>query len=206
MGRSLGFTEPVRYALGRLEASPDSFAQEIAEVRDHLEGAAPLTARPDAVGDVPLFVLATGSGMDTAADLGLPVVIGGPILDFPELPDRLAAYRGAFRSHRGSVPEIVVSLDPLIADTDDEALELALPEIWAMARSRSTGVFGVARARGADPRDDAGAPRNHGAWRRASPPRSPARRARCADASSRSSSEPARRRSSRPDRPTTGTR
>ncbi|MGP9842964.1 MsnO8 family LLM class oxidoreductase [Brachybacterium sp. 107] len=141
VGRSLGFTEPVRQALGRLEAGPDSFAQEITEVRDHLEGEAPLTARPDDVGDVPLFVLATGTGMDTAADLGLPVVIGGPILDSPELPERLASYRRAFRAHRGSAPEIVVSLDALIADTDDEALELALPEIWAMARSRSTGLF-----------------------------------------------------------------
>jgi len=141
VGRSLGFTEPVRQALGRLEASPDSFAREIAEVRDHLEGAAPLTARPDDVGDVPLFVLATGAGMDTAAALGLPVVIGGPILDSPELPARLATYRREFRPHRGSVPQVLVSLDTLIADTDDEALELALPEIWAMARSRSTGAF-----------------------------------------------------------------
>ncbi|MGP5130984.1 MsnO8 family LLM class oxidoreductase [Brachybacterium tyrofermentans] len=141
LGRSLGFTEPVRHALGRLEASPDSFAQEIAEVRGHFEGSAPLTARPDGVGDVPLFVLATGSGMDAAAALGLPVVIGGPILDSPELPERLAAYRRAFRTHRGSVPHVLVSLDALIADSDDEALELALPEIWAMARSRSTGVF-----------------------------------------------------------------
>lgn len=141
VGRSLGFTEPVRQALGRLEAAPDSFAQETAEVREYLEGAAPLTARPDDVGDVPLFVLATGTGMDTAAELGLPVVIGGPILDSPELPERLASYRRAFRAHRGSVPHVLVSLDALIADTDDEALELALPEIWAMARSRSTGVF-----------------------------------------------------------------
>ncbi|MGP9680589.1 MsnO8 family LLM class oxidoreductase [Brachybacterium sp. AOP3-A1-3] len=141
VGRSLGFTEPVRQALGRLEAGPDSFAQEITEVRDQLEGEAPLTARPDDVGDVPLFVLATGTGMDTAADLGLPVVIGGPILDSPELPERLASYRRAFRAHRGSAPQILVSLDALIADTDDEARELALPEIWAMARSRSTGLF-----------------------------------------------------------------
>lgn len=141
LGRSLGFTEPVRQALGRLEADPDSFARETAEVREYLEGTAPLTARPDDVGDVPLFVLATGTGMGTAAELGLPVVIGGPILDSPELPERLASYRRAFRAHRGSVPHVLVSLDALIADTDDEALELALPEIWAMARSRSTGVF-----------------------------------------------------------------
>ncbi|WP_304502130.1 MsnO8 family LLM class oxidoreductase [Brachybacterium sp. FME24] len=141
VGRSLGFTEPVRHALGRLEADSDSFAREIAEVRAYLEGAAPLTARPDDAGDVPLFVLATGSGVDTAAALGLPVVIGGPILDSPDLPARLAAYRRAFRPHRGGAPEVIVSLDALIADTDEAARELALPEIWAMARSRSTGVF-----------------------------------------------------------------
>ncbi|APX34240.1 flavin monooxygenase [Brachybacterium sp. P6-10-X1] len=143
LGRSLGFTAPVREALGRLEADPASFGQEITEVRDHLEGTAPLTARPDDDGEVPLFVLATGSGMETAAALGLPVVIGGPILDAPELSARLTAYRRAFRPHRGSVAQIIASVDALIADTDAEARELALPEIWAMARSRSTGVFGA---------------------------------------------------------------
>lgn len=141
VGRSLGFTEPVREALGRLEAAPESFAQEIAAVRDHLEGAAPVTAWPADAGDVPLFVLATGTGMDAAAELGLPVVIGGPILDSPELPARLESYRREFRPHRGSSAQIIVSLDALVADTDEEALELALPEIWAMARSRTTGVF-----------------------------------------------------------------
>ena len=157
LGRSLGFTEPVRRALGRLEASPEEFAGEIAEVRDYLEGTAPLTARPADTGEVPLFVLATGSGIETAAELGLPVVIGGPFLDSPELPDRLAAYRRAFRPHLGSSPQIIVSVDALIADTDAEARELALPEVWAMVRSRSTGEFGVlepaARIREAELKD-----------------------------------------------------
>ena len=151
VGRSLGFTGPVRRALGRLQASPEDFAREIAELRAHLEDAAPLTARPADAGEVPLFVLATGSGVDTAARLGLPVVLGGPFLDSPELPERLAAYRRAFRPHRGSAPQVLVSVDALIADTDAEARELALPEAWAMARSRSTGEFGplepVARIR-----------------------------------------------------------
>ena len=142
LGRSLGFTEPVRHALGRLAAEPEEFAQEIREVREHLEGTATLTARPADAGEVPMFVLATGSGLDTAARLGLPVVIGGPFLDSPELPDRLAAYRRSFRPHRGSAPEVIVSADALIADTDAEALELALPEVWAMARTRTTGAFG----------------------------------------------------------------
>lgn len=153
LGRSLGFTEPVRHALGRLEADPDSFAREIEEVRGYLEDSAPLTARPADAGEVPLFVLATGSGIDTAAELGLPVVLGGPFLDSPELPERLEAYRRAFRPHRGSAPQVIVSVDALIADTDAEARELALPEVWAMARSRTTGEFGplepVARIRGA---------------------------------------------------------
>lgn len=141
LGRSLGFTGPVREALGRTEADAESFAAEIAQVRDHLEGTAPITARPADAGEIPLFVLATGSGVETAARLGLPVVIGGPILDSAELPERLAHYRRAFRPHRGSAAEVVVSVDALIADTEDEARELALPEIWAMARSRSTGFF-----------------------------------------------------------------
>ncbi|MDN5820491.1 MAG: MsnO8 family LLM class oxidoreductase [Brachybacterium sp.] len=157
LGRSLGFTEPVRHALGRLEASPEAFAGEIAEVRGYLEDSAALTARPADAGEVPLFVLATGSGLDTAAELGLPVVIGGPFLDSPELPDRLAAYRRAFRPYRGSTAQVIVSVDALIADTDAEARELSLPEVWAMVRSRSTGAFGVlepvARIREAAPGD-----------------------------------------------------
>ena len=152
LGRSLGFTEPVRRALGRLEADPVSFAREVEELRGYLEGSAPLTARPADAGEVPLFVLATGSGIGTAAELGLPVVLGGPFLDSPELPDHLAAYRRAFRPHRGSAPQVIVSVDALVADTDAEARELALPEVLAMVRSRSTGVFGplepVARIRG----------------------------------------------------------
>ena len=110
-------------------------------MREHLEDSAPLTAQPAGAGEVPMFVLATGSGVVTAAALGLPVVLGGPFLDSPELPDRLAAYRRRFQPHRGSVPQVIVSVDALIADTDEEARELALPEVWAMARSRTTGLF-----------------------------------------------------------------
>lgn len=141
LGRSLGFTEPVRRALGRLEASPEEFAQEITEVRDHVEGSAAVTAQPSGTGAVPLFVLATGTGLRTAAALGLPAVVGGPILDSDELPGLMAQYRRDFRPHLGSAPQVIASIEALIADTDREARDLALPEVWAMARSRSTGLF-----------------------------------------------------------------
>ena len=63
------------------------------------------------------------------------------MLSRPELGDLLAAYRRDFRSHRDSRPYVTVSIDVLVADTDAEARELALPEVWAMVRSRRTGVF-----------------------------------------------------------------
>lgn len=142
VGRSVGFTAPVRRALRRGSEEPDTFAEDVAELRDYLEDAGPVTARPAGVGAVPLSVLATGRGLEVAAGLGLPVVVGGPVLDEPDVGERLAAYRRGFRPHEGSAPRVTVSLDVLVADTDAEARELALPEVWAMARSRRTGVFG----------------------------------------------------------------
>ncbi|WP_182525869.1 MsnO8 family LLM class oxidoreductase [Nocardioides dongkuii] len=143
VGRSVGFTEPVRRALRRSAEEPDTFGDDLVELRGYLDRTAPVTARPALDEVVPVFVLATGRGLRVAAELGCPVVLGGPVLDQPELPDLLAAYRRDFRPHRDSRPHVTVSLDVLVADTDAEARELALPEVWAMVRSRRTGVFGA---------------------------------------------------------------
>jgi luciferase family oxidoreductase group 1 len=137
VGRSPGFTAPVRRALRQTDTD---FAADLAELRDHLDGGAEITARPRPAATVPLFVLATGRGLDVAAQLGLPVVVGGPLLRAPEEP--LDRYRQAFRpSAQVSEPWVGISLDVLVADTDAAARELALPEAWAMARARSTGTF-----------------------------------------------------------------
>ncbi|WP_460887169.1 MsnO8 family LLM class oxidoreductase [Promicromonospora xylanilytica] len=143
LGRSLGFTAPVRRALRHGSDAPDTFAEDVAELRDHLDGTAAVTARPVAARTIPVFVLATGRGLAVAARLGLPVVIGGPVLGSASLPELVAAYRAEFRpSPRAPEPSVTVSLDVLVADTDAEARDLALPEAWAMARSRQTGEFG----------------------------------------------------------------
>ncbi|MDN4161782.1 MsnO8 family LLM class oxidoreductase [Nocardioides abyssi] len=142
VGRSVGFTAPVRRALRRGAEEPDTFAEDVAELRALLEGTGEVTVRPDGVGPVPVSVLATGRGLEVAARLGLPVVVGGPVLTEPDAGERLAAYRRGFVPHRGSTPHLTVSLDVLVADTDAEARDLALPEVWAMVRSRRTGVFG----------------------------------------------------------------
>ena len=145
LGRSSGFTPPVRAVLREQEHSPEEaaarFADDVRELRAHLDGSGPVTVRPSG-GPVPLFLLATGRGIALAAELGLPVVVGGPILDSPDLPSVLDAYRRTFRPSPGAeAPSVTISLDVLVADDAATARELALPEAWAMATSRRTGEF-----------------------------------------------------------------
>lgn len=131
VGRSLGFTAPVRRAL-RTDGT-DTFREDLDELRAYLDGSGPVTARPRLDAPVPLFVLATGKGLAVAGDLGLPVVVGGPVLDdTPAGAEALADYR----DRAGERAYVVVSLDVLVGDPD-----LALPEAWALAAARSTGEF-----------------------------------------------------------------
>lgn len=140
LGRSLGFTQPVRRALRRDHEDGDTFEDDLVELRGHLGGTAEVTARP-AGRPVPMHLLATGRGLEVAARLGLPVVVGGPIIESDELVDALAGYRRSFVPHEGSAPRVTISLDVLVADDDATARELALPEAWAMALSRQNGEF-----------------------------------------------------------------
>lgn len=142
LGRSPSFTAPVRAAMREDRKGPDSFEADLAELRDYLEGTAAVTARPAVRHRIPMFVLATGRGLQVAARGGFPVVLGGPALGRPELPELLADYRRDFRpAADGDAARVTISLDVTVADTDCEARELALPEAWAMARARQTGEF-----------------------------------------------------------------
>lgn len=141
IGRSLGFTSAVRAALrtGREEA--DRFGQDIAELLAFLDGTAPVTARPQDAGRTPVFVLATGQGVDIAARAGLGVVLGGPGL-FREEDPALRRYREAFRpSPWWDAPHVSVSLNVAVAPTTAQARDLLLPEARALAVSRTDGYF-----------------------------------------------------------------
>ncbi|HEY4419167.1 MAG TPA: MsnO8 family LLM class oxidoreductase [Pseudonocardia sp.] len=140
VGRSLGFTLPVRRALRRDSGTPDTFASDLAELRAYLDGTAPVTARPRLARPVPVFALATGRGLAVAGDAGLPVVLGGPALDDEGIGENLADYRARVRA-AGAEPYVVVSRDVLVADSVAAARELALPEAWALAAARTTGQF-----------------------------------------------------------------
>ena len=145
VGRSLGFTAPVREALGVSEYDTDAFARDLAAVQDFLHTRGPVTALPVVENPPPMFVLATGRGLEVAAGAGLPVVVGGPrLLSDPSPLDR---YRRQFRAGATSEPYVVVSLEVMVAESTDAARELLLPEAWSMARSRETGAFGPLRSR-----------------------------------------------------------
>jgi luciferase family oxidoreductase group 1 len=143
LGRSPGFTPPVRRALRETERD---FAADLAELRAYLTGTAEITLHPQPASPVPMHVLATGCGLQVAAELGLPVIVGGPVLGVAGDPEpglaALAGYRRAFRpSAQQPEPRVSISLDVLVADTAAEATDLLLPEAWAMAQARTTGAF-----------------------------------------------------------------
>lgn len=140
VGRSLGFAAPVREALGVSSYGPDRFGRDLAVLQDLLADAGPVTAMPRGVPAPPVFVLSTGAGLAVAAERGLPVVVGGPLLRGDLGP--LADYRRRFRPSRACPePYVVVSLDVMVAPTAERARELLLPEAWVMAESRATGAF-----------------------------------------------------------------
>ncbi|MBE0010251.1 MULTISPECIES: MsnO8 family LLM class oxidoreductase [unclassified Arthrobacter] len=145
VGRSVGFTPAVRDALRAGKQEAEEFEDHLAQLLAYLSGAAAITARPRNDSATPVFVLATGSGIDIAARAGLGVVLGGPAVfrtdqngTFPAL-DR---YRTQFRPSRWfERPYIMVSANVAVAATRQAARELLLPEAVALARSRTTGEF-----------------------------------------------------------------
>jgi luciferase family oxidoreductase group 1 len=132
IGRSLGFTAPVRRALGATSA--DGFEDRLTELLDWLHGRGPLTLRPQAP-PPPLWVLATGRGLEVAARFGLPVVAAGPLL---EDPGPLQRYRADSPPGRARV---TLSVDVLVADSAAQARRELLPQAVALARTRSRGEF-----------------------------------------------------------------
>ncbi|WP_448072384.1 MsnO8 family LLM class oxidoreductase [Georgenia yuyongxinii] len=144
LGRSLGFSAPVREALGATRAGPEDFLRDVALVRAYLAGRGPVTARPVVTPAPPVFVLASGSGLTLAARAGLPVVVGGPALAGPA---PLEPYRSTFDGGAEPVaggparPYVIVSANVMVAATRAMAEELLLPDAWAMAASRTTGAY-----------------------------------------------------------------
>lgn len=140
LGRSVGFTEAVRRALGADRSAAMDFEARLTELLGYFDGVRPVSALPAEGQRVPPFVLATGEGASIAGRLGLPVVIGGP--DQETIAATVARYRAAFvPSSWAARPYVVVAVNAAVGATTREAELLQIPEAWAMTQSRTQGVF-----------------------------------------------------------------
>ncbi|MGP2441483.1 LLM class flavin-dependent oxidoreductase [Streptomyces sp. JW3] len=143
LGRSVGFTDGVRRALGRGKDDADRFAEQLAELLGWFAGssATGAHARPAEGLTVPPFVLAIGEGAAVAARAGLPMVIGD-LRDRDRMRRGIDRYRATFRpSPWAPEPYVVVSGTVAVAATPEAARRLLLPEAWSMAYSRTHGTF-----------------------------------------------------------------
>lgn len=142
LGRSVGFTNGVRRALGVEKDAADDFAVQVRELLGYFAGTQPdrVHARPGEGLHIPPFILAVGEGAHLAASLGLPLVIASR--DEAKLLALLDGYRRTFQpSAWASEPYVVLAVTAAIASTTFEARQLLLPEAWATAYSRTRGVF-----------------------------------------------------------------
>ncbi|OIK23766.1 MsnO8 family LLM class oxidoreductase [Streptomyces malaysiense] len=143
LGRSVGFTDGVRRALGRDKGDAEDFEARLGELLDWFSGPSPagVRARPADGLRVPPFVLALGEGVAIAARAGLPLVIGD-LRDRERLLRGVERYRAGFRpSLWAAEPYVVVSGAVAVAGTEEAARRLLVPEAWSMAYARTHGTF-----------------------------------------------------------------
>lgn len=145
LGRSVGFTDGIRRALGRGKDDADDFAGQLTELLGWMDGtqqAFPQVHAHPAEGlSVPPFVLATGGGARIAAAAGLPLVVGD-LRGRDRLVRAVEEYRAAFRpSSWAREPYVVVAGTVAVAGSAREARRLLVPEAWSMAYARTHGSF-----------------------------------------------------------------
>ncbi|MGW8376654.1 MsnO8 family LLM class oxidoreductase [Streptomyces sp. ODS28] len=141
LGRSVGFTDGVRRALGVGKEAAEGFEEQVAEVLRFFEGGGTVRALPAEGLRVPAFVLAVGSGASVAGRLGLPLVIAGH-RDESRTLRAIESYRASFvASAQCAVPYVVVAVNAAVAATAEEAERLQTSEAWATVESRTRGVF-----------------------------------------------------------------
>ncbi|MFK4089220.1 LLM class flavin-dependent oxidoreductase [Kribbella sp. NPDC020789] len=145
LGRSVGFTNGIRRALGVEKDAAEDFAGQLTELLGYFDGtqqAHPqVHARPGEGLRIPAFILAIGEGAALAASFGLPLVIAG-VKGEAELVRLVERYRTEFQpSTWAARPYVVLAATAAVAPTTEQARQLLLPEAWATAYTRTHGVF-----------------------------------------------------------------
>ncbi len=141
LGRSVGFIDPVRRALGADKDAADRFGEQLGELLGWFEPGGPVRAVPAEGLRVPAYVLAVGEGAGIAAAHGLPLVMAY-LSDEARMQAALDRYRAEFvPSRQGDRPYVIVAVNAAVAATREEAELLQVSEAWATVWSRTRGVF-----------------------------------------------------------------
>ncbi|UQX04088.1 LLM class flavin-dependent oxidoreductase [Streptomyces sp. RerS4] len=145
LGRSVGFTNGIRRALGRELEEADRFEEQLGELLGWIDGSQSahpeVHARPAEGLRIPPFVLATGEGARIAARAGLPMVVGD-LRARRKVGEVIETYRKEFRpSAWGLEPYVVISGTVAVAATEEDARRMLIPEAWSLAHSRTRGSF-----------------------------------------------------------------
>jgi luciferase family oxidoreductase group 1 len=145
LGRSVGFTDGIRRALGRDKEAAEDFGAQLAELLGYFTGDQQVHPQVHALPAeglrVPAFVLATGTGADHAAAFGLPLVMTATLGE-ERMLRAIDDYRAAFQpSPWGRRPYVIVAADIAVAASSEAARRLLVPEAWSSAYSRTHGVF-----------------------------------------------------------------
>lgn len=145
LGRSVGFTDGIRRALGRDKKDAEDFAAQLEELLGWFTGDRAVHpqvhAHPAEGLRIPPFLLATGEGARIAARAGLPLVVGD-LRGRDRLLTAVEEYRNGFRPSVWSErPYVVVAGTVAVAGTQEEARRLLMSEAWSMAYSRTHGSF-----------------------------------------------------------------
>ncbi len=142
LGRSVGFTNGIRRALGVEKDATEDFAAQVRELLAYLAGTQQnqVHARPGEGLHIPPFILAVGEGAAIAASLGLPVVLAAR--SESQVLETLDQYRTSFQPSAWTLePYVILAVTAAVADTTEAARQILLPEAWASAYSRTRGVF-----------------------------------------------------------------
>ncbi|MFE9294218.1 LLM class flavin-dependent oxidoreductase [Streptomyces niveus] len=145
LGRSVGFTDGIRRALGKDKQDTEDFAERIGELLGWFTGDQALYPQVHALPAEGLrpapFVLAMGEGADIAAAAGLPMVVGD-LRGRDRMLRAVERYRAGFRPSAWSQrPQVIIAGTVAVAGSEEEARRLLVPEAWSMAHSRTRGVF-----------------------------------------------------------------
>lgn len=145
LGRSVGFTDQVRRALGHGKEDAADFGTQVSELLGYFTGEQDsfpgVHAVPAEGQRVPVFLLATGSGAGLAAELGLPLVIAA-VRGEQTMIDAIGRYRADFiPSALSPEPYVIVSTAIAVAGTGEQARRMLLSEAWSTVYSRTHGVF-----------------------------------------------------------------